>query len=418
MMRDIDEELRKIIEGYTGAENPPPDTSGDLPRGTKVSFAEPELETAAPAPRVIQPRAPIAEETLPEKVVQVPGSPAAPDDMELAAARLADRRARSSDAFDRGGRQLVAGLPRTPVQATMSAPSDVVAQLLARRKAADATHQGNEQIRLGAAKMAFDKAQAEAKTLEDKTRDTRDFSYKSEADKRAAELKSKEDAEVGRHNLATEANGRISALKPSASMSAPALDENGRIKPKNFREQVQADARGARPGWEPIDATKPLFRSSHDGEQFDKSEAAMGAIRNHKEHVIGLLEKLKGASDPADADVLIGEINAQMGALSSKLRDAEGLNNTDAANHVMENMLSMSGGSIVNVKNALNSKRLPAILDTAISSGETNLNTLAKSANLRRAKAGKGAPRLRERKVKDGVTYERADDGMWDPVEE
>ena len=84
----------------------------------------------------------------------------------------------------------------------------------------------------------------------------------------------------------------------------------------------------------------------------------------------------------------------------------------------MENMLSMSGGSIVNVKNALNSKRLPAILDTAISSGETNLNTLAKSANLRRAKAGKGAPRLRERKVKDGVTYERADDGMWDPVEE
>jgi hypothetical protein len=195
-MRDIDEELRKIIAGYSGAPHAPPDEGMDLeairaagagmtpsggedfPRGTKVNFAEPDLETAAPVRKPLVPQAAALPAPIAERVAEVPGSPAAPDDMELAAARLADRRARSSDAFDRGGRQLIAGLTRTPVQATMSAPSDVVAQLLARRKAADATHQGNEQIRLGAAKMDFDKSEAARKAAEDKLRDTRDFTEK------------------------------------------------------------------------------------------------------------------------------------------------------------------------------------------------------------------------------------------------
>ena len=80
----------------------------DLPRGTKVVYA-PDLEVKAPESAAQ--RTPII-----PKVVDVPGTPA--DDFELAAARVEDRQARAREAFERGSRELVAGLTRTQAAPT------------------------------------------------------------------------------------------------------------------------------------------------------------------------------------------------------------------------------------------------------------------------------------------------------------
>lgn len=145
----------------------------DLPRGTKVNFT-PEAVTPT-ASRV----------PMTPKVVDL--TQQSPDDIELAAARAEDRMARSREAFERGSRQLVAGLTRTQEQAAFKQPQDAVAQLLARRKSKGEDAQRNEQNRLGAAKFNYDQSETARKTAEEKAKDERDFGYRKEHD--AATLK-------------------------------------------------------------------------------------------------------------------------------------------------------------------------------------------------------------------------------------
>ena len=134
----MDLEREAIEQGALGS---------NLPAGTKVEFAP----DSATRPESAAERMPIV-----PKVVQVPGGM---DDVELAAAQLEDRRARAREAFERGGRQMVAGLTRTQEQPIFQQGKDAVARLLAKRKDAAAQAQLSEQNRLGAAKLNYDKEQ-------------------------------------------------------------------------------------------------------------------------------------------------------------------------------------------------------------------------------------------------------------------
>ena len=121
---------------------------GDMPRGTKVVFSmDAPMDVAAPEPT----RTPIA-----PKVVDL--TQESPDDLEMAYASAQDRKARQRDAFERGSRQLVAGLTRTNVVESNKRPVDAVSMLMARRKERGAVEQRNEQNRLGAAKFNYEQA--------------------------------------------------------------------------------------------------------------------------------------------------------------------------------------------------------------------------------------------------------------------
>ncbi len=348
----------------------------DISRMTLDQAPDDELPIATPTRRVIVPRA-----APPE--VPVPTSAPVDPDAELTAARGGDVDAWNDRATETALRQMVAGITRTKAPDSISQLGTGEKDLLGRRRQAqiDALRQleaGNNADRTAAYR---DSTAAGAARADKKLAFDGEEAGRRDARSQAkAALEEAEFAERKRHNKASEGIGWTNAKK----------EPGGELAKKKFA--MKQDALKPRSGWEPIDPDGPVFRSSQDGSRFDGAVAAMGAIRNHRDHVLHELEALKNVSDPRQADEILGRINAQMGALASKLRDAEGLNNTDAANHVIEGMLSMSGGSIVNVKNMLNSNRLPAILNAAIASGEANLDTVAESNNLRRSKGGAAAP--------------------------
>lgn len=138
----------------------------DLPHGTKVNLP---MDVAAPAPS----RVPIT-----PKVVDLTQEP--PDDLEMAYASAQDRKARAAEAFERGSRQLVAGLTRTPVVASTMGPTDAVAKLMAMRKQKGEDAQRNEQNRLGAAKFNYEQKTEAQKQAEAKARDERDTAFDRE----------------------------------------------------------------------------------------------------------------------------------------------------------------------------------------------------------------------------------------------
>lgn len=186
----------------------------------------------------------------------------------------------------------------------------------------------------------------------------------------------------------------------------------GRPSTQDRRQQMREDALKPRAGWEKIVPEDPAFRDTAQAKGFDDAAAAFEALKNHRRHAAHALEQLKEAQRNGDvkaADTALGVLNQQMGNISSKLRVAEGLNNSDAANHAIETMLSLQNGSVANFRNAINDGRLDAILDSAIDSASTNLDTLAASNNLRRAKArapeahGEGGETVKVRRKKDGA---------------
>lgn len=383
---DMDEELRRILDEGSASAQPaelaefrasiPPEPMGsELPRGTKVVFADYQPEAVTPPPS----RVPIQ-----PKVLDVSNEPM--DDFELAAAKAEDRQARAREAMERGTRQLIGGLTRTEALPSTPGPTDAVEKLLARRRERDARERQLRQDALRGQEAANNAARTAAylKTTEAAgPRAERGLDLKEKelalredmATKKAEETQAQFE-ERKRHNRATEGIGWTSAKR--ADDKAERDEERLRLK---------TDALKPRQGWEPIEEGAPTFRDAGQAKAFDTSVSAMGAIRNHRDHVLHELEALRKAKTPGEADIIVGRLNAQMGALASKLRDAEGLNNTDAANHAIETMLSLQNGSAVNWKNVVNQGRLPAILDAAINSGEANLDTIAQSNNLRRAKA-------------------------------
>ena len=154
----------------------------NMPGVTRVNF-EPEAVT------------PPAREVIAPKVVQVPGR--ADEDLEMAYASAQDREAKKRMAFERGARELVAGLTRTQAPDIISQPGDSVAKLLASRKARDARDAQTNALALRGKKFNFEQQAEAQKTAEDKARDARDFAYRQEHD--AASLaQRKDDADAAR----------------------------------------------------------------------------------------------------------------------------------------------------------------------------------------------------------------------------
>jgi hypothetical protein len=391
--REIDELLQKAIAGGGGEPRAAPadleamkaqlaDLQGgmtegmgtELPQGTKVVYAEPEPEVSAPPPS----RVPNVPRTVDVPTSAQPGGP----DVDGLLAKAQDDLARRQMAMERGGRELVAGLTRTQALPVTPRPTNAFEQWAQQQRqnkqdSLRATEASNNAARTD----AYLRTSAAAGPRAERGLDIKEAELKSREE--MAKAKAAEEAakfeETKRHHKASEGIGWTAAKR--------ADEKAGR---DEERLGIKRDALKPRQGWEPIDPSGPTFRDPAQAKSFDDSVAAMGAIRNHRDHVMHELESLKKAKTPAEADIAVGRLNAQMGALASKLRAAEGLNNTDAANHAIETMLSLQNGSAVNWKNVLNEGRLPAILNAAIASGEANLDTIAESNNLRRTK-GSGA---------------------------
>jgi hypothetical protein len=199
--------LAKLGAGYT-------DSGGeDFPRGTKVVFAD-EPEVAAPLPSRV-PLRPAAPAVPNEKFVDLTQQPT--DDLEMAYASAQDRKARAAEAFERGSRQLVAGLTQTPVVASTLGPTDAVAKLLAARKRRDEDAQRNEQNRLGAEKFNYERETEAQKAAEAKARDERDTAFARE----------KFDADQKNDVLNRESRDRASdAMRAMAGMTFGATQKN------------------------------------------------------------------------------------------------------------------------------------------------------------------------------------------------
>lgn len=151
----------------------------DMPAGTKVNFAPDAGVPASGAERMpIVPR-----------VVDLTNQ--SPDDLEMAYARQQDREARAREAFERGARELVAGITRTQVAPTFQQPTDAVSSLLAARKTRAEDAQRNEANRLNAAKFNFERSEAARKEAEAKAKDERDFAYRQQHDTATLEQQAK-----------------------------------------------------------------------------------------------------------------------------------------------------------------------------------------------------------------------------------
>lgn len=173
---ELDEEIRRVLDQGSAAPteadelamlradlakqgaNMTPSMGEEMPKGTKVVFAD---ETQAP----VTPQSAAARQPIVPKVVDLTKQPM--DDFEMAYAKRADMEARAREAFERGSRELVAGLTRTPVASTFEQQKDAVARLLAKRKDKDAALERTNAQRLNAAKFDYDqRSEAEKKAME------------------------------------------------------------------------------------------------------------------------------------------------------------------------------------------------------------------------------------------------------------
>ena len=248
-------------------QNMTPGMGEDLPRGTKVNFAPPEqLDVAAP------PVSAAARQPIVPKVVDLTNQ--SPDDLEMAFAAAQDRKARASEAFERGSRQLVGALTRTKPLDSTPVPVDAVQKLLAARQRRDADAQRNEQNRLGAAKFNFDQSEAVRKAAEAKAQDTRDFTekqkefaYRQEHDKEALEQQ-KDNADATRKMAGAGLGLRIDeaarkkkedADKDAAS-NIPFLGGTLKLKP-GLSDTERAEARRTAGDWNAADESVGNFQT-------------------------------------------------------------------------------------------------------------------------------------------------------------
>lgn len=125
-----------------------------------AAAATPSVE----APEVAGPTA--SRVPMTQKVVDLRGQPL--DDVELAFARAQDRKARQREAFERGSRELVAGITRTEVQPIIKQAQDAEARLLAKRREADALRLQDNAQRLQAARFDYETKSAAQRAAEAK----------------------------------------------------------------------------------------------------------------------------------------------------------------------------------------------------------------------------------------------------------
>lgn len=150
-----------------------------------------------------------------EKVVQVPGPMT---DLEMAYAKEQERAARRRMAMERGSRELVAGLTRTQPTSILSQPSQAVAQLLAKRKDADARA---AQQASAANEAARTRAYADAQRLAAERGEGRD-ALNAQRLEQEGEL-GREKLELGKERLALD---KSKATKPKGS-GPPKVDASG-----------------------------------------------------------------------------------------------------------------------------------------------------------------------------------------------
>lgn len=213
------------------------------------------------------------------------------------------------------------------------------------------------------------------------------------------------ESEKDRTFKATEAQKRAEEARQRAIIAAAARAKREKEKAEadakkgptaqDLREEKWKTGTAVRPGWRPIVKNAPTFRDVAQAKGFDDTVAAFGALENHKNHVMETLAQFKEArsrKDVAKMDELAGVINQQMGNLASKMRVAEGLNNSDAANQAIEQALSLSHGTLFNTRNAINEGRIDAILNSAIDSAHANLVKTGRAMNIEPDDAPAEAP--------------------------
>lgn len=249
----------------------------DLPHGTKVNLP---MDVAAPAPS----RVPIT-----PKVVDLTQEP--PDDLEMAYASAQDRKARAAEAFERGSRQLVAGLTRTPVVASTMGPTDAVAKLMAMRKQKGEDAQRNESNRLGAAKFNYEQKTEAQKQAEQKARDARDFAekekefkYRQEHDT-AALAQSKDNADATRALAGAGLGLRRDEAKvkaderadKDAASSIPFLNGTLKLKP-GLSDTERNQARTKAGDWNAADAAVANFQNELESYARNPSVESKGKV--------------------------------------------------------------------------------------------------------------------------------------------
>ena len=385
---------------------------------------EDEIPVAAPESsvrKVTLPKAdaPLSPSVMPSKLGMTPATsrkplPQAMADAELAQAKDADATARSRRAMELAARQMVSGLAGRPSYngpLLESGEGGAEARLLSQRERmrAEALRQleaDKDNARADAALgLQRESAEAARKRQEDEDawrkseKDQDQEQRKLDAEARKATAEAFLRMNQGRYGLAVKADKRAEeeAARKAAKADEPTVSER--------RQQQRDDALAPRPGWEKIDDKAAAFRTPAQAEKFDAAEAAFGALQNHRKHAGDAIAKYRAALKAGDVNESrkwLGVANQQMGNLASKLRSAEGLNNSDAANEAVDTMLSLHKGSIETLGNLINEGKLDAILDSAIESSGVNLDTMAKSANLRRA-APKSADAVKVRRKSDGV---------------
>ena len=245
---------------------------------------------------------------------------------------------------------------------------------------------GQQALR-GSDEMDIQRAELQRQAQENQAARTKAY---EESVRQNAELrKSQQAQQASQFDTNTETRRLAATMKARAAAAKAEAAKNAPPTVTERRQTMRESALAPRAGWEKVDEAGSVFRTPAQAVFFDNSVAALDALKNHRHHAGEAMEKFRNAKTVQEKDAALALINQQMANIASKLRVAEGLNSSDASNHAVDTMLSLSNGSVANFRNFANEGRLDAILNSAIGSAETNLDTLASSNNLRR-KGGKG----------------------------
>ena len=246
-----------------------------------------------------------------------------------------------------------------------------------------------EQSMRGADEMALQRAELQRQGLE--LQADRTAAYNKQVEQTAQ--RGAQGLELAREKMKDAQEAR--ALKAAMAQAAARrkAEEKATAPPSTAerRQSMREDALAPRPGWEKVEPEASAFRTPAQAVAFDNSVAAFEALKNHRHHAAAAMKKFREAKTLQEKDSALALVNQQMANIASKLRVAEGLNSSDASNHAVDTMLSLSNGSVASLRNLANEGRLDAILDSSIDSANANLMTLAGANNLRpsaRKKAG------------------------------
>lgn len=397
---DMDEELRRILDEGSASAQPaeladlrasiPPEPMGEeLPKGTKVVFAE-DMPVAAPPPS----RTPIT-----PKVVDVPGSP--DDDFELAAAKAEDRQARSREAIERGTRQLIGGLTRTEALPSTPGPTDAVEKLLAKRKERDARAAQDGHWR--------EQDELRRREIEARAPDREAVRVKADAYAKSVETQAEE---AERRKQEAERRGQQFDRTAGQKDTGLSLEER-RVKLLEERARKPPPPKGAPKGfpagWELEGDTTPTPKQ---GEEFEGLVYSGEKMRGMTKQMRDLM-----AQAGVSGRVLPGPMQSKLRQLATEIM-IEGKNVADLGALSGPDMGLMEAIAADPTKAGSFMKDMPGLLDGLNAWADNSVNAKAKSLGARRKGGGQPQASAAPRKtLKDGRVVEKHSDGLWYPVE-